>query len=115
VKKRHVRIVLPRTEAIFNGRRCRIFDLSVTGALLLLDYEPTVGDMASLVLDVAASSLSLATRVVRTKAVEAAANPHATAAQWTAGVMFLDVSPMSQRSVARFCTLILDESNRKPR
>src|SRR5687767_9918356 len=90
VKNRHVRMLLPRAPATFADRPCQLFDLSVTGALLSLDFAPVVDSTSILLMQAGQHKLSLSARVVRVNAVPARSKQEGAAPGWTAGITFLD-------------------------
>jgi hypothetical protein len=111
VKNRYVRLSLPRVEARIGDYGCKILNLSITGALLLLDFAPEVNSVWKIVLQPGTESLELNERIVRVNRVTASGKRD-TQPQWTAGVAFVDLSPQIRRAIARFYSLLLEASKK---
>jgi hypothetical protein len=85
----------------------------VTGALLSLDFAPIVGTTGILVMDAGQQTLKLEARVVRVNEVSARSKQEGAPPEWTAGIAFVDVSPSTQRAIARFYSRLLEASRKR--
>jgi c-di-GMP-binding flagellar brake protein YcgR len=94
LKARAVRVkVSTRVPASIGGRACELVDISVTGALTVVDSELEVGSRHPFQLGQEGQTLKLVARVVRVKVT----NEHG---RWQAGVAFEEVTPGLQRAIS---------------
>ena len=107
MKGRAVRIkVTTFMAATLADRVCEVIDISVTGALLVVDLELPVGSQQVLKLGDVTQMLELSTRVVRLR-------PASERGRWQTAVVFEGASPKRQREISVHVSRLLAAPRRR--
>lgn len=102
MKARALRIQAPTAvPAVLAGRTCEVLDISVSGALTLVDVEPKVGDREPFHLGHGAQSIDLVARVVRVKPADEYED------RWQVAVAFENVTPATRRAISSIASRVM--------
>lgn len=101
--ERRIRLALPLTAARIGTHHCFIANISVTGALLVVDFVPVVGTTWQVTLQARNKDLGLTARIVRILPVSGSSPPKF---KWQTGVIWLNLTTETQRAIGVFYTLM---------
>jgi hypothetical protein len=101
--ERRIRLSVPLTGARIGAHHCLVANISLSGALLMVDFEPVVGSTWKVTLQARKKELDLLAQIVRIMPVNGPAPP---GFEWQTGVMWLNLTTEKRGAIAMFYTLM---------